>query len=286
MRWPLLALAIAGVAAGQVTTDRPSGLKLVPARPLPAPKSGHDEGITRCELCHSTAGWDKARFAHERTGFPLLGAHADARCGECHRDNRFQEPLGQQCAGCHRDPHRGELGQKCEGCHDAISWASRFTADAHRRTAFPLDGRHAMIPCAECHGESRELRFTRPVSGCVDCHLDDFQRTGGTPMDHPARGFSTRCVECHQPSRFTPARFPEHDRCFPLGGDHARVTCRECHATFPSAATAGTCASGTATCTTCHEHACSRMAQEHDEVAGYQCVDRKCYECHRGGGSP
>ena len=34
-------------------------------------------------------------------------------------------------------------------------------------------------------------------------------------------------------------------------------------------------------CTGCHEHSCARTDEEHGEVAGYQCKDRKCYECHR-----
>lgn len=274
--------------AGDRPTRAPS-LKLVPPRKLPAPAAapapGHDANVTRCELCHTTAGWTQARFAHERTGFPLEGAHATTRCADCHSDARFSTPLGQRCSGCHRDPHRGELGQRCEGCHDALSWRSRFGADAHRRTAFPLEGRHAMLPCAECHGESRELRLARPVKGCADCHLDDYQRTTGTALDHGALGFSTECAQCHQPSRFTPARFPDHDRCFPLGGDHARVACRSCHLTLPSPQSAGSCASGTATCTSCHEHSCARSDEEHQDVAGYQCVDRKCFECHRGGGT-
>jgi hypothetical protein len=45
------------------------------------------------------------------------------------------------------------------------------------------------------------------------------------------------------------------------------------------------CATGTAACTTCHEHECSRLDGLHRNrpgAEGYQCKDGKCRDCHRG----
>jgi hypothetical protein len=44
----------------------------------------HGRGITRCALCHTTESWRGARFAHDRTGFPLRGRHAEVTCQDCH----------------------------------------------------------------------------------------------------------------------------------------------------------------------------------------------------------
>ena len=267
----LLLLPAIGIAQSKVS-------KLVPAHASMG-------GSTRCELCHTTSGWAGANFAHERTGFPLVGRHQSAPCQACHMKD-FKAPLPRICAGCHRDVHRGELGQRCEGCHTPASWQSEFSVDAHRRTAFPLDGRHATIPCTECHGEARDHRFSRPVVGCMACHADDYARTGTSGIDHAAVGFPTDCQLCHSPYAFRPARFPEHDRCFVISrGHHANIACNGCHTGTPSVSgTFGACATFNAACSNCHEHSCSRTDAQHREVAGYQCVDRKCYECHRFGG--
>lgn len=260
-----------------------------PRKAEPAPKvnlqprsTAHASGETRCGMCHTPAGWSPAAFAHEKTGFPLKGAHQRADCKACHTAG-FDSPLPASCGSCHRDAHRGDFGQRCEGCHDEASWKARFTADAHRRTAFPLVGRHALIPCNECHFEARDRRFSRNAVDCVGCHQQDYDRTALTTLDHAALGFSTTCRDCHNPWRFTgAATFPGHDACFRISsGHHAGMECRSCHTTLAGATLSGLCATNTAACTACHEHSCARTDGEHRDVAGYQCKDRKCYECHR-----
>jgi hypothetical protein len=246
-----------------------------------SPRGHAAPGLTRCIACHSPAGWNEVSFSHERTGFPLVGQHRTAPCRSCHRSG-FEEPLPTSCGSCHLDPHRGDLGMRCEGCHTPETWRSAFDADAHRRTNFPLVGRHAFLPCVECHPDARDRSFSGPAVPCVSCHLDDYQRTRGASVDHAAMGFSTECRECHDPWSFERGRFPGHDRCFQLSGtEHAGIPCLDCHTSIPSGPAAGTCATGTAACSSCHEHTCGEMDHEHRKVPGYQCKDRKCYECHR-----
>ena len=81
---------------------------------------------TRCESCHSTSGWTRVTFNHERTGFPLEGHHLRADCRSCHVSGDFKVPVPASCAACHRDVHTGEFGNHCGSCHDALDWNSRF----------------------------------------------------------------------------------------------------------------------------------------------------------------
>lgn len=264
-------------ARAETTTDAPRRL----GRLTPPAKAKSGGGGTRCEACHTTAGFRFGRFPHERTGFPLEGAHGRVECRGCHRQ-AFDAPLPRHCAGCHVDPHAGELGASCAGCHDERSWESRFVADAHRRSSFPLVGRHGALPCEACHQERRPARFSSLSSGCVTCHQADFDRTAGTPVDHARLSLGTECARCHEPWGFLPARFPQHDACFEVtGGPHAGIPCAGCHGAIPQVSGVGLCASRSTTCTSCHVHACDRSDPLHAAVPGYQCKDAKCYECHQ-----
>jgi len=266
MTLALLALAL----AAPVGSPTPAPAGTVDLR-VPAP---HPDD-TACEKCHTTDSWKNVAFAHERTGFPLRGAHAHAGCKVCHTVD-FSTALGRECSSCHRDAHEGRLGARCSGCHDESSWVSRFGADAHERTNFPLTGRHAFIACEECHGDARDRGFTRTTPTCYGCHQQDYERTRGLPVDHVAAGFSTACQQCHAPWRFKGATYAVHDVCFDItSGPHAAMACLACHTALTTAVISGQCATGTADCQRCHS--CSR----HPQVAGFACADRKCYECHQ-----
>lgn len=251
-------------------------------RTRPPKRTAHGEGeVTRCAACHGVEGWDKVRFNHDPTGYPLRGAHVGVACANCH-PRGFDVPVADTCMGCHRDRHRGTFGTKCDGCHTTESWRPLFDPDAHRRTAFPLIGQHALIPCQQCHGDMRDRTFTRAPTGCVACHRADYDRTRLTSIDHSAAGFSLDCQTCHTPFRFWPARLDVHRSCFPIAsGPHFGIRCRTCHTTTPSASFTGACSTGTAACTSCHTHECGRSDDQHRKVMGYQCADMKCYECHK-----
>jgi hypothetical protein len=257
-------------------------LLLVAASPGGAPSApARHAGDTPCGRCHTPDDWRKVAFDHDRTGFPLSGAHRSASCQGCHA-GEFESAVPLTCGGCHRDPHRGELGQRCEGCHETSTWASTFSADAHRRTTFPLTGRHAFLPCNECHPNARDRGFSGNSVTCDRCHLDDYQRTRATSLDHVANGFSLQCLSCHDAWSFRRARWPAHDRCFAIGtGPHTGVTCLGCHTSLAGASMTGTCSTNTASCTRSGCHGRASTDAEHREERGYQYKDRKCYECHR-----
>jgi hypothetical protein len=251
-----------------------------PQVPLSA-MPGH-AGNTPCAQCHTPDSWKTVSFDHDRTGFRLTGAHRGAACQGCHA-GAFESPVPMTCGGCHRDPHRGELGQRCEGCHETTTWASTFSADAHRRTSFPLNGRHAFIPCNECHPDARDRGFSGNAVTCERCHLKDYQGTAGTSVDHAANHFPLTCLTCHDAWSFRRATWPQHDRCFLItGGPHAGVTCLGCHTSLRGATASGTCSTNTASCTRSGCHGRSTDAQHPvRDVPGYQYKDRKCWECHR-----
>jgi hypothetical protein len=81
----------------------------------------------RCDECHNPVGWEFWMFDHDvRTEFPLLGAHAEVACADCHRsplDNI--KAIDNGCRNCHRsdDVHDGEFGFDCGRCHTADSFS-------------------------------------------------------------------------------------------------------------------------------------------------------------------
>lgn len=236
---------------------------------------------TRCEQCHETAGWLRITFPHELTGFTLRGVHARTPCSSCHQAG-IEADLDRDCAACHRDPHAGELGLRCQGCHDETTWKGAITADTHRRTNFPLEGGHAVIPCEECHVGARERTFSRAATPCLACHAGDLQRAALGSIDHNLASFGDDCQRCHLPTRFDRARFEDHEACFQiLGGEHRGIACLDCHSTLTGATVTGACETRTAACSGCHQHACETSDRIHGEVPGYQCKDRKCWECHQ-----
>ncbi|HET9252069.1 MAG TPA: cytochrome c3 family protein [Candidatus Eisenbacteria bacterium] len=142
-----------------------------------------------CGGCHTVSGFTRARFdlaEHERTAFPLRGAHRGVPCSACHKPTTADAPRGSvrfrvasgACTDCHRDPHAGQFeksqgGGACVRCHTVDQW--KVAAFDHGRTRFALEGAHAAVPCRGCH--PTEIRQGRPVvryrplgTACKDCH--------------------------------------------------------------------------------------------------------------------
>lgn len=273
-------LALCGAAAlgllGAAPSDAPT------ASPSLSPAPG--QRVTKCANCHGVGGWRTVTFPHERTGFPLQGAHASTACKSCHAVD-FVQQVPQTCAGCHRDIHAGSLGMRCEGCHDEKTWHSAFGAEAHRRTNFPLTGRHALLPCESCHPDARQKTFSRGTVDCVACHTGDFARAASLGIDHVRLGICTDCQscrQCHDVSRFTGARFAAHEACFQInGGVHGGIQCESCHQPVVPTQANMLCNTGTANCTNCHAHQKTQTDGEHPNVPGYVYSSPRCYFCHQ-----
>jgi hypothetical protein len=254
-------------------------LDLGPKPPAaPAPGKEHAPKETRCGACHTAEGWDRVTFDHARTGFPLDGQHRQAACRGCHPESDFKKAVPRACVACHRDAHAGRMGTRCGDCHDAVAWKeTTFGPEAHRRTNFPLDGRHAVLPCEECHGDRRDRSFSRTTRRCVECHGSDLDRAAAVSFDHRAAfGNADDCRRCHGAWSFSPGYLPGHDACFNIrSGTHAGIRCKRCHNGLPPQPWTGVCDQNdpTLNCVGCHgtcpegDHTCPVTSQG-------------CYRCH------
>jgi len=62
-----------------------------------------------CDSCHDNLTWKAGRFDHQRTSFPLDGAHGRVPCKDCHNSKKevngrtvvFYKPTPKDCVSCH-----------------------------------------------------------------------------------------------------------------------------------------------------------------------------------------
>ncbi|MFI5006575.1 MAG: cytochrome c3 family protein [Solirubrobacterales bacterium] len=312
------------------TAEAPGGPRRLGGLPFDTCKSCHkdphvDRLGARCASCHSPQGWRviSASFEHERTAFPLTGAHRKVSCDQCHKTEAstsrrvFRGTAFQSCTACHRDSHAGRLGQSCTTCHTTQSWSAASTTFDHSKSGYPLLGRHAAVKCAECHSAGRPRRLAH--AACTDCHSDHHLGQLARRAD------GGRCEACHDVSGFAQPRFStiDHEKTpFPLTGAHRAVACDECHRKVPVeqlrtlgvvAATgkgeteqlrfpsttcatchtdphAGTTARVRAECRTCHRTATWRTVEFDHAATGFALQGAHaavaCAGCHAREGSP
>lgn len=155
-----------------------------------------------CLDCHDTTRFSPSTMdpaIHDRSSFPLEGAHRAAPCTLCHRtleappatsslllastggrSLEFREKAGR-CEDCHDDPHRGQFANRveyagCKSCHDTEGFRPATLFDHERSTTFPLKGAHARVACAKCHepvstADGRSTITYRPTpTKCEACH--------------------------------------------------------------------------------------------------------------------
>lgn len=202
-----------------------------------------------CAKCHQTSSFrtiDRNNFDHEKTSYPLRGKHATVRCADCHGTFATavqKKPAFKRCGDCHADQHGGTatLAGKpadCDACHALQGFTpATFRVQDHAATRYPLEGKHAAVPCAKCHGKdatagaATRLGPSRVVirpafATCQGCHADVH---GGQLARTPGAG---ACADCHKVNGWTPSTVDAaaHAKAgFPLEGEHATATCRSCH---------------------------------------------------------
>jgi hypothetical protein len=220
-----------------------------------------------CQSCHATDDWKKIRglgkerIFHEKTKYPLRGAHMQVRCEACHfpvanAKTVYRGLKFDRCVHCHLDAHLGQLvlapepAQTCERCHTVEGFTPvRFEAEDHDKLAYKLEGAHRAVACAACHPRDPRLEAKvpaaerarlekqgRPVkpslallkipraSDCRTCHRDPH---GG---QFKARTDAGGCAACHGLDSFKKVRFDHaKDSRYPLLGKHAKAACASCH---------------------------------------------------------
>lgn len=198
--------------------------------------------VTDCKECHSLEkGFEFTLFTindHQKTEFPLEGAHVATPCFACHvsedsADARWQfSNLGSTCVDCHENIHNDAIPQKyypennCAACHINDAWTS-VTFD-HSKTNWPLTGAHEAVSCRACHFEnvaqsnSFSQNFINLDTKCASCH-------DNVHGDTFAVSGVTDCTRCHVTNSWLPEKFNHNDTRFPLKGKHAQIDCRACH---------------------------------------------------------
>lgn len=240
-----------------------------------------------CERCHSPQNWIVSNITeiHQMSRFPLVGAHLDATCSQCHQSasNLLFEPLSLDCYSCHEqnylettnpDHVESNFSTDCNQCHrlSATSWEGAGFDHSY----FPLEQAHNIADCFQCHTQGEPYANAKPE--CVECHQQDYDEA--TQPDHINSGFSTDCALCHSLAPgWSPAVFEDHDaEYFPVySGKHKDEwsSCIECHPNVSDYKEF--------TCTDCHDHNQSDMNSKHDEVGGYIYESIACLECHPTG---
>jgi len=247
-----------------------------------------------CASCHVVEGWklvkatgETAHF-HDKTRYPLRGAHQQVACKLCHGPFRgtkkavYKNLAFQACTDCHLDAHVGQLGKKgspqaaCDRCHVVQGWIPvRYELADHQKSRYPLEGAHRAVACDRCHvkdprleqrvlpsARAQMIRERRPVRAspfpmdrnldtkrCTTCHKDVHQG------QFAARMATEGCSACHEVSTFVKTRFDHgRDTKFPLVGKHAQTACGSCHAsaTAKEGATYVRYAGAPTACPKCH----------------------------------
>ncbi|MFK5880394.1 MAG: hypothetical protein QM478_12965 [Flavobacteriaceae bacterium] len=195
-----------------------------------------------CIECHSLSeGFEYSLYTleqHQKTKFPLKGAHVATPCYACHVSENNEHwtfrNLGETCVDCHKDIHKSYISdtfypnQDCTACHINDTWSSINSFD-HSKTNWTLDGKHLEVDCRACHfienTDKNSIpiqKFTDMDTNCIACHEnihnDEFAINGVTD-----------CIRCHVTSSWMPENFNHNRTKFPLEGKHKEVDCRACH---------------------------------------------------------
>lgn len=207
----------------------------------------------KCGDCHSPKGWATAAFDHDKTDFPLKGAHKKVACAFCHPNEQYED-VPQECVACHRlnDAHGGRYGKECDTCHTPKKWKESIF-DHDRDTDYKLEGHHGKVACDSCHTGRLDEKLD---TACHACHKNDDAHKGR---------YGEECDKCHTPRDWDRSVFDhDQDTEFPLRHAHKDAACIDCHrgVLFKDDTDSGC-------------YACHRQDDVHKGSEG-----KKCERCH------
>ncbi|MBK8530620.1 MAG: hypothetical protein IPL64_01835 [Flavobacteriales bacterium] len=160
------------------------------------------------------------------------------------------------------------VGNDCARCHTTVNWIVNDIPEIHEQNGFALVGAHGNLSCTECHASGNNLQFERVGNDCISCHRNDYQ--AAQAPNHVTNGFSTNCIECHDPMGFDwHTNNVDHD-FFPLTLGHAINDCNQCHTT-------GSFADASPECVTCHQVDFNNTSNPNHQTAGFT---TDCATCH------
>lgn len=215
----------------------------------------------KCTVCHITQDWFQMKgtksFDHDKTRFPLTGAHTATTCKQCHtvpgkqaekQVYKFKDAANGFCVECHKNVHKGAFTSKyaataCKVCHSTTDFVRRLEFN-HDETQMRLNGAHKVAKCEACHAPTgnRMTLLTPNVNvkrfpagkpfehakyifsdlknkDCLTCHSDVHKGQLGRD-----------CMKCHTETEWKIAKFDHTENTdYPLRDKHAEVACKECH---------------------------------------------------------
>ena len=244
-----------------------------------------------CGRCHTPKSWivENTSQLHQRSRFPLLGAHATADCERCHPSASLLkfEPVAVDCFSCHRENYystaadpkvpnhvAGNYSTNCTECHLMTSFS--WTGAGINHNFFPLTLGHSGVDCQQCH--TVPGNYSNISKECFSCHESNYN-AANNPV-HKNNGFSTNCTQCHTTNPgWKPADFSIHDGYFPIySGKHNGEwnSCADCHTNAGNY--------NSFSCIDCHEHSNqANVNEEHNGVGGYEYNSNACFQCHPQG---
>lgn len=224
---------------------------------------------TACEDCHASIKWlglpdAIGRAAHDRTRYPLGGAHGQVACAKCHAGNRYRNLTFDACTACHADAHHGEFHADCATCHGVTGWIPT-TFGVAQHASYKLDGRHAATPCGKCHPGARP-RLSWQVFGkdCLDCH----ENPHGTQFAKQL--IAGGCAGCHDTASW---HAKVDHTSWPLTGAHTRTACDACHGKHEPGAAPTTFRGIARDCEGCHDDVHAGQFRQTAPA-------RRCADCH------
>lgn len=232
-----------------------------------------------CANCHSPSTWIVKDIVgvHQKSRFPLIGAHKFADCAQCHQlysELKF-DVLNVDCYACHASNYNSanspnhltaNFSKDCQECHSISSLT--WSASNVNHSFFPLVGGHALPSCYSCH---KQNTFQGLTPECYSCHRSNYEATKNP--NHISAGLPTTCNVCHSISGWSPANFNHNITQFPLTGKHVNVTCVDCHKTGYT---------GTPTdCYSCHQKDYQSASDPNHVQQNYP---QNCVQCHTTSG--
>ncbi len=233
-----------------------------------------------CQSCHTPHNWLVADIQqlHQRSRFPLVGAHQNVDCASCHTQysQLYFPPINTECITCHSQqyystttPNHVQAGfsNQCQGCHSIaeVSWG----VTGFNHSFFPLTGEHKIANCFACHKPGTSGNFVGLSTSCYSCHSTDYINAT-TPVNHVAAGLPQNCQTCHTTTApFTAATFTHPSTPFALTGAHTSVACQSCHK--------GSVTNTPSSCYSCHNSDFAATTNPNHVSAGFP---QNCGQCH------
>ncbi|MBI5903424.1 MAG: cytochrome c3 family protein [Deltaproteobacteria bacterium] len=232
------------------------------AKQIASRRGVHAKYTDPCIKCHTDhkgrdfkiISFDKDKFDHGRTDYPLKDRHARVDCAKCHKKTGVYGGLSTECVSCHTDAHKKQLSEDCSRCHNIAGWKDTGRFNHNLGSAYALTGRHTDVKCIKCHSQGRYKPLE--YKSCKDCHKDV----------HKGQFKDRTCESCHSVNGWKTTSF-DHNSAgyngYKLEGKHLKTPCDKCHQQGKFKPLAYK------TCKDCH-----------NDVHKGQFKDRTCESCH------